>query len=87
MRRRRGPILDNDLPSLAEAMDTPLCFGKFQGLTLGDVAGIEPSYVDWIVRTINRDPEVILAARVVLRHLERSGAIRRQRLDTAFPRG
>ena len=87
MRRHHGPVLDMDLPTLAEALDTPLRFGKFQGLTLGDVAGIEPTYVAWIVRTIARDPEVLLAARVVLRYLERSGAVRRPRLDTAFPRG
>src|SRR5664280_2868916 len=69
--RRRGPNLEADLPMLAEAMDTRLNFGKFAGYTLGDVAGLEPSYVAWIVRTIDRDPEVTLAARVVLRHLER----------------
>jgi curved DNA-binding protein CbpA len=87
MRRHRGPVMDGDLPTLAEAWDTRLRFGKFEGRTLGDVAGIEPTYVDWIVRTIGRDPEVLLAARVVLRHLERSGAVRRPRLDTVFPRG
>lgn len=86
MRRRHGPT-DHDLPTLTQAMDTRLGFGKFQGLTLGDVAGIEPTYVDWIVRTIGRDPEVAVAARIVLRYLERSGAVRRPRLDTAFPRG
>jgi len=79
--------MDGELPTLTEALDTRLRFGKFQGLTLGDVAGIEPTYVAWIVRTIARDPEVLLAARVVLRYLERSGAVRRPRLDTAFPRG
>jgi curved DNA-binding protein CbpA len=87
MRRRRGPAMDSELPTLAEALDTRLRFGKFQGLTLADVAGIEPTYVDWIVRTIARDPEVALAARVVLRYLERSGVLRRPRLDTVFPRG
>jgi uncharacterized protein (DUF3820 family) len=79
--------MDSELPTLAEALDTRLRFGKFQGLTLADVAGIEPTYVDWIVRTIARDPEVALAARVVLRYLERSGVLRRPRLDTVFPRG
>jgi curved DNA-binding protein CbpA len=87
MRRHHGPVMDADLPTLAEALDTKLSFGKFQGLTLGDVAGIEPTYLDWIVRTIGRDPEALLAARVVLRHLERSGAVRRPRLDTVSPRG
>ena len=87
MRRHRGPVMEGDLPTLAEALDTSLRFGKFQGRTLGDVASIEPTYVDWIVRTIGRDPEVLLAARVVLRYLERSGAVRRPRLDTVFPSG
>jgi hypothetical protein len=83
--RRPGPNLEADLPALADAMNTRLRFGKFEGLTLGDVASLEPSYVAWIVRTIDRDPEITLAARVVLRFLERSGAVRRARLDTAVP--
>lgn len=84
--RHPGPNMDSELPPLASALDAPVGFGKFAGLTLGDVADLEPSYVDWIVRTINRDPELLLAARVVLRYLERSGSVRRQRLDTAVPR-
>lgn len=84
--RRRGPTLEPDLPTLAAALDTPLRFGKFSGLTLGEVAVIEPSYVDWIVRTIDRDPEIGLAARVVLRFLA-SGPVRRPRLDTLVQRG
>jgi hypothetical protein len=86
MHRRPGPNLEADLPMLAEAMDTRLNFGKFAGYTLGDVASLEPSYVAWIVRTIDRDPDVTLAARVVLRHMERFGAVGRGRLDTAVPR-
>jgi len=69
MSRRRGPNLDAELPSLAVALNSTLQFGKFAGLTLGEVAEIEPTYLDWIVRTIDRDPEIGLAARVVLRHL------------------
>ena len=84
---RQGPNFESDLPSLANALDTRLGFGKFAGYTLGDVAEIEPTYVDWIVRTIDRDPEITLAARVVLRELERSGMIRRQRYDAANPSG
>jgi hypothetical protein len=86
MHRRPGPNLEADLPRLADAMDLRLDFGKFAGYTLGDVASMEPSYVAWIVRTIDRDPEVTLAARVVLRYLERFGAVGRGRLDTAVPR-
>jgi curved DNA-binding protein CbpA len=84
--RRRGPTLEADLPTLAAALDTRLGFGKFAGLTLGEVATIEPSYVDWVVRTIDRDPEIGLAARVVLRYLG-SGPGRRPRLDTLVQRG
>jgi hypothetical protein len=65
---------------------TRLEFGKFAGLTLGEVAVIEPSYVEWIVRTIDRDPTIGLAARVVLRHLG-FGPVRRPRLDTIVQRG
>jgi curved DNA-binding protein CbpA len=84
--RRPGPNLEAEMPALAEALETRLKFGKFEGLTLADVADLEPTYVDWIVRTIDRDAGLLLAARVVLRYLERSGAIRRRRLDAAFPR-
>jgi curved DNA-binding protein CbpA len=84
---RPGPGFDHDLPGLAEALETELRFGKFAGLTLGDVAEIEPTYIDWIVRTIDRDAEVLFAARVVLRELERLGMVRRPRTYTANPRG
>jgi curved DNA-binding protein CbpA len=84
--RRRGPTLESDLPTLAAALGTRLRFGKFSGLTLGEVALVEPSYIDWIVRTIARDPEIGLAARVVLRHLA-TGPARRPRLDTLVQRG
>src|SRR5450759_3308118 len=84
--RRRGPNTEADLPTLTEALNSSLTFGKFAGLTLGEVVEIEPTYIDWIVRTIDRDPEISIAARVVLRHLT-SGHIRRPRLDTFVPRG
>ncbi len=86
MHRRPGPTMQADLPSLAEAMETRLEFGKFAGRTLGEVAAVEPSYLDWIVRTIDRDPEISLAARVVLRFVG-AGPMRRPRLDTFIPRG
>ena len=83
--RHRGPTMEAELPTVAEAMGTQLKFGKFAGRTLGEVAVVEPSYVDWIVRTIDRDPEISLAARVVLRYLY--SPVRRPRLDTAVQRG
>jgi hypothetical protein len=85
MHRRHGPALDADLPNPAEAMETRLKFGKFAGRTLGEVAAIEPSYLEWIVRTIG-DPEVSLASRVVLRYVG-SSPVRRPRLDTFVSRG
>jgi curved DNA-binding protein CbpA len=81
MSRRHGPNMDADLPSLAVALNSTLQFGKFAGLTLGEVAEIEPTYIDWIVRTIDRDPEISVASRVVLRHLT-AGHGRRRRPDT-----
>jgi hypothetical protein len=83
--RRPGPNMDGELPTIADALETPVHFGKFEGLTLGDIAELEPTYVDWIVRTIDRDPSLVLGARVVLRYLERSGALHRRRLDTEVP--
>lgn len=79
--RRVGPSLEGELPDLATARDTRLRFGKFAGLTLGDVAEVEPTYVEWIVRTIDKDPEISLAARVVLRSIQRTRPIHRPRLD------
>ncbi len=81
---RPGPSLDEELPPLEVALEMPISFGKFAGLTLGDVADLEPTYVDWMVRTISRDADLLLAARVVLRHLERSGELVRPPLDTIF---
>ncbi len=83
-----GPMLraqgaaDDTLPSLAEAMEMRLRFGKFEGRTLREVASLEPSYIGWIVRTIGRDPELLQCARVVERYLERTRAQRRGDFDS-----
>jgi hypothetical protein len=66
-------------PSLDAAMAFELPFGKFRGHTLGEVAAFEPSYVDWLARTITRDPELVAAARVARDDLDRRGVIRRER--------
>lgn len=71
-RRGRRPA-----PSLEAALGCELPFGKFGGHTLGEIARIEPSYVDWIVRTITRDPDLVAAARVVVAELDRAGVVRR----------
>ncbi len=60
-------------PSLAEASARVLEFGKFHGHTLGDVAGFEPSYVDWLAGTVMRDPDMAASARVVQADLDRRG--------------
>ena len=82
---RPGPNLDGELPDIARALETELRFGKFEGMTLADVAELEPTYIDWIVHTIDRNPDLVLAARVVLRDLERIGAIRHRVRDSAIP--
>jgi hypothetical protein len=41
-------------------------FGKFHGRTLGEIAALERTYLEWVERTITRDPDLVAAARVVL---------------------
>jgi hypothetical protein len=66
-------------PTLEHARDHVLEFGKFRGHTLGEVAAFEPSYIDWLARTISRDPELVSAARVIQAELDRLGIARRDR--------
>jgi hypothetical protein len=54
------------LPELAAALATRIVFGKFHGRTLGEIAALEPTYLEWVERTITRDPDLVAAARVVL---------------------
>ncbi len=72
-------------PSLAEALAYPVDFGKYRGCTLGEIAGREPSYVDWIARTIGHDPDLVAAARVVAADLDRRGVPRRRRVSMPPP--
>jgi hypothetical protein len=65
------------LPPIDAARDFELPFGKFRGHTLGQVAAFEPSYVDWLARTITRDPDLTAAARSVKADLDRRGVVRR----------
>jgi curved DNA-binding protein CbpA len=60
-------------PSLEEARATVLEFGRFHGATLGEVADREPTYVDWIARTITRDRDLVIRARVVAADLDERG--------------
>jgi hypothetical protein len=66
-------------PDLEVALATEMPFGKFHGHTLGQIAGFEPSYIDWVSGTITRDPELVAAARVVREELDRRGIFRRTR--------
>ena len=54
------------LPDLDAALATRIVFGKFHGRTLGEIAALEPTYLQWVERTITRDPDLVAAARVVL---------------------
>ncbi len=67
------------LPDLADARGMELVFGKFHGRTLGEVERTEPSYIDWVVRTIRRDPDLVAAARSVQAELDRAGVSRGHR--------
>ena len=75
--RRRAP-----LPSLDESLTTELEFGKFRGHTLGQVAAFEPTYIDWIARTITRDRDLVVKARVIQSDLDERGVERRVRPPT-----
>lgn len=78
------PGVPGQLPSLRESREMELGFGKFRGYTLGEVALIEPTYIDWIARTITRDREVVLKARVVQADLDERGIERPVRPSTPF---
>ena len=49
-------------------------FGKFHDHTLGQIAAFEPSYIDWVAGTVNHDPDLVDAARVVQEDLDRRGS-------------
>lgn len=67
------------LPSIDAARTHPIDFGKFHGHTLGEIAAFEPSYIDWLARTISHDPELVAAARALRADLDLRGIVRRQR--------
>jgi curved DNA-binding protein CbpA len=67
------------LPSLDDARATVLGFGRFHGLTLGEVAEREPTYIDWIASTITRDRDLVMRARVVASDMDERGVARRPR--------
>ncbi|MBA3435837.1 MAG: J domain-containing protein [Chloroflexi bacterium] len=73
------------LPTLREARETVIEFGRFHGFTLGDVAGLEPTYIDWIAKTITRDRDLVMRARVIQADLNERGIERvvRERAGTS----
>ncbi len=77
--RRRGPGRPPRLPSLDEARRTQLSFGKFHGRTLGEVELEEPTYIDWIARTITRDHDLVVRARVIRDDMDARGVQRHVR--------
>ena len=60
-------------PSLDEAFEVEVEFGKFHGHTLGEIAAFEPSYIDWLATTVTREPEIAMASRVICDELDRRG--------------
>ena len=72
VRARRGAR--RPLPNLRTALATEIVFGKFHGRTLGEIDALEPTYLEWLERTITRDPDLVAAARVVLDERSRSRA-------------
>jgi curved DNA-binding protein CbpA len=78
--RRRDPSFrPAPVPPIEVASATPIEFGKFHGHTLGQIAAFEPSYIDWLARTISHDPELVAAARALQMDLDRRGIVRRPR--------
>lgn len=80
-----GPLIRDRLrhfrrppsPSLDEAEATVIPFGRFHDHTLGQIAAFEPSYIDWVAGTVNHDPDLVSAARVIQAELDRRGVARR----------
>lgn len=78
----RQPGRRQPMPTLQEALETELEFGRFRGYTLGEVALLEPTYVDWLAQTITRDDALVRRARVVRADLDRQGVTRKSRPPT-----
>ena len=78
-RARQRNFKPPPMPTLADATALSIAFGKFHGHTLGEIAAFEPSYIDWLAKTIARDPELLAAARVVQEDLDRRSVTRRPR--------
>jgi curved DNA-binding protein CbpA len=78
-RRRQRGFRPPPPPSLDEARAHEIVFGKFHGHTLGSIADFEPTYIDWLAKTISRDPDLVAAARVIQDDLDSRGSQREPR--------
>lgn len=78
-RRRLRNFRPPDPPTLEEALARVIEFGKFHGHSLGQIAVFEPSYIDWLARTIARDPDLVAAARVIQADLDERSVTRPSR--------
>jgi DnaJ-class molecular chaperone with C-terminal Zn finger domain len=74
-RRRQRNFRPPEPPTLEAARAWPIEFGKFHGHTLGEIAAFEPTYIDWLARTISRDPDLVAAARVLRDDLDVRGIL------------
>ena len=81
VRRRRGARPER-LPTLQEAREATLNFGRFHGATLGEVELLDPAYIDWVARTITRDRDLVIKARIIQADLDERGVTRPSRAAT-----
>ena len=79
-RRRQRNFRPPAPPTLAEARAREIEFGKFHGHTLGQIADFEPTYIDWLAKTISRDPDLVAAARAIQADLDERGIVREPRM-------
>ena len=80
--RRRGERA-MPVPTLDEARETLLNFGKYHGYTLGEVELLDPAYIDWIARTITRDRDMVIRARLIEAEMNDLGVERPSRAAAA----
>ena len=55
--------------SLEAAREFLFAFGRYAGLTVGDVALRDPGYLAWCIDNVRRDPDLVQAADLVLTQL------------------
>lgn len=79
---RHPGLRPEPMPTLQEARETTLNFGRFHGYTLGEVELLEPSYIDWVARTITRDRDLVVRARLIQADLDERGVARPSRPAT-----